>query len=163
MNLRNKKELAARALKVGKERIMFVEARKEEIKEAITKQDMKDLHADGAIRIKEISGRKKKVKKKTRRSAGQIRKKVNKRKENYVIMTRKLRAYVVEMKKQGMLSPEEVKETRKRIRNKAFRSKAHLKDFIQNKDKYSGSRSLGSGAGSKKKPKKKTSKRSKKK
>ncbi len=43
MNLRTKKELAAKALKVGKERIVFVEARLDEIKEAITKQDMRDL------------------------------------------------------------------------------------------------------------------------
>ena len=156
MNLRNKKELAARALKVGKERIMFVDARKDEIKEAITRQDIKDLHADGAIRIKEISGRKTKVKKKGRRSTGKIRKKVNVRKQEYVIMTRKLRAYVAEMKKQGMLSPEEVKEIRKRIRNRIFRSKAHLKDYIQNKDRYSSSMSSGSSTHkTKKKVKKK--------
>lgn len=164
MNLRNKKELAARALKVGKERIMLVEARKDEIKEAITKQDMRDLHADGAIRIKEVSGRKKNIKKKGRRSTGQIRKKVNTRKKDYVVMTRKLRAHIAEMKKQGLLSPEEFKEIRKRIRNKAFRSKAHLKDFLQNKDRYLSSTrgrssGSGSGAGSKKKSKKKPSKR----
>lgn len=148
MNLRNKKELAARALKVGKERIIFVEARKDEIKEAITKQDIRDLNADGAIMIKEKSGRKKNTKKKGRRSTGQIRKKVNKRKQEYVIMTRKLRTYAAEMKKQGMLSPEEVKEIRKRIRNRMFRSKAHLKDYIQNKDRYSSSMSK-SGSGRK--------------
>jgi large subunit ribosomal protein L19e len=165
MNLRNKKELAARALKVGKDRVAFVEARKDEIKEAITKQDMRDLHADDAIRIKEISGRKTKVKKKTRRSTGQIRKKINTRKKDYVIMTRKLRAYVAEMKKQGLLSREEVSEIRKRIRNKAFRSKAHLKDFIQNKERYLSSTSgSGSRAGSKKTKKKQSKKtRSKKK
>ncbi len=155
MNLRNKKELAARALKVGKERIMFVEARKNEIKEAITKQDIRDLNADGAIRVKEISGRKKNAKKKTRRSTGQIKKKINTRKKDYVIMTRKLRAYVIEMKKQGLLNPEEVKEIRKGIRNKAFRSKAHLKDYIQNKDRYSGSFSSGTKTIKKKVKKKK--------
>ena len=97
MNLRNKKDLAARTLKVGKGRIMFVEARRDEIKEAITKQDMRDLHADGAIRVKEISGRKAKVKKKGRRTTGKIRKKVNTRKRDYVLMTRKLRGYTAEM------------------------------------------------------------------
>jgi large subunit ribosomal protein L19e len=159
MNLRNKKELAARALKVGKERIVFVEARKEEIKEAITKQDIRDLHADGAILIKEISGRKKNIKKKGRRTTGQIRKKVNTRKRDYVIMTRKLRAYTAEMKKQGKLSPEEVKEVRKRIRNKMFRSKAHLKDYIENKDRYSSSMSASAGKHVKKKKPKKRGKK----
>ena len=159
MNLRNKKELAARTLKVGKERIVFVEAHKDEIKEAITKQDIRDLHADGAILIKEISGRKKNIKKKGRRTTGQIRKKVNTRKRDYVTITRKLRGYTAEMKKQGRLSPEEVKEIRKRIRNRAFRSKAHLKDYIQNKDRYSSSMSAGKGKHVKKKKPKKRGKK----
>lgn len=130
MNLRSKKELAAKALKVGKERIVFVKERLEDIKEAITKQDIRDLKQEGAIKVKNISGRKKNVKKKSRRSPGNVRKKVNTRKRDYVIMTRKLRSYVAEMKKQGRLSAEEVKELRKKIRNKMFRSKAHLREHI---------------------------------
>ena len=130
MNLRTKKELASKALKVGKERVVFVRARLDEIKEAITKQDIKDLEQDGAIKVKEIKGRKKNLKKKTRRSTGNIRKKVKTRKQDYVIMTRKLRRYTNEMKKKGLLSAEEVKEIRNRIRNRMFKSKANLKDYI---------------------------------
>ncbi len=160
MNLRNKKELAARTLKVGKGRIVFVDAHKDEIKEAITKEDMRGLHAEGAIRIKEVGGRKAKVKKKGRRTTGKIKKKVNVRKQEYVIMTRKLRAYTAEMKKQGKVSPEEVKEIRKRIRNRIFRSKAHLRDYIENKDKYS--KSMASGTSTHKTKKKKVKKKKKK-
>lgn len=130
MNLRKKKELAARTLKVGKDRIQFVQPRLEEIKSAITKQDIRDLKQDGAIIIKDIKGRKKNVKKKVRRTTGNIRKKVNKRKQEYVKMTRKLRSYVAELKKQGKLSKEEVDDIRKKIRNRIFRSKAHLKTYI---------------------------------
>lgn len=130
MNLRNKKELAARALKVGKERIVFVHERKEEIKEAITKQDIKDLHQDGAIKVKEISGRKKVVGRKRKRGPGNIRKKVNTRKRDYVIMTRKLREYVKNLRERGELSVEEAKDIRKKIRNKTFKSKANLKDYV---------------------------------
>ncbi|MBT3404835.1 hypothetical protein HN832_02110 [archaeon] len=129
MNLRKKKELTARTLNVGKARINFVEARLEEIKEAITKQDIRDLLKDGAILIKNVQGRKK-IKTKVKRSTGNIRKKVNDRKKKYVIMTRKLRAYVNELKKQKALNIEEVNEIRKRIRNKMFRSKANLKEYI---------------------------------
>lgn len=149
MNLRSKRQIAASTFKVGKERIVFVRARLEDIKEAITKQDMRDLHADGAIRIKEVSGRKTNTKRKTRRSTGNIRKKVNTRKQDYVIMTRKLRRYTAEMKNQGKLSPEEVKEIRNRIRNRMFKSKANLKDYIENKD------SVFAKAGAKKHVKKK--------
>jgi|TARA_Y100000310_G_scaffold251425_1_gene257915 ribosomal protein L19E len=129
MNLRRKKELASRALKVGKERISFVESRLDEVKEAITKQDIHDLKKDGAIEIKNISGRRK-IKKKIKRSAGNIRKKLNTRKKDYVIMTRKLRGYVSELKKQGRLTGEQATEIRKRIRNKQFRSKANLKEYM---------------------------------
>ena len=53
MNLKKKKALAARTFGVGLERIEFVKPRLEEIKEAITKQDMKDLKESGAIIIRE--------------------------------------------------------------------------------------------------------------
>lgn len=131
MKLGQKKSLAARTLKIGKERIIFLQSRLEEIKEAITKQDIKDLVKEGAILIKEISGKRKSEKKKKTRGTGKIRKKVNVRKRTYVIMTRKLRRYVAEMKKQGKLTKEEATEIRKKIRNRQFKSKAHLKEQIE--------------------------------
>ncbi len=130
MNLAKKKALAAKTLKVGKERVVFLEPRLEDIKEALTKQDIRDLEKDGAIIVKEIKGRKKKTEKKRRRGVGKVKKKVNRRKQDYVVMTRKLRKYASELKNQGKLSREEVIEIRKRIRNKKFRSKAHLKEYI---------------------------------
>ncbi len=130
MNL-NKRNLAAKTMKVGKDRITFVRARLEEIKEAITKQDIRDLVVSGAIIIKPIKGRKTNTKRKNKRGTGKIKKKVNKRKQEYVIITRKLRSYVQEMKKQGKLNDEEGKEIRKRIRNRAFKSKANLKLYIE--------------------------------
>ena len=45
-------------------------------------------------------------------------------------MTRKLRKYLAELKKSGKLNAEEVSEIRKKIRNRFFRSKAHLKEYI---------------------------------
>lgn len=131
MNLKNKKDLAKRVLKVGKGRIVFIEDRISEIKEAMTKQDIRDLKEQNAIVIKDVKGRKKKINKKKNKGPGKIRKKVNKSKRNYVLLTRKLRKYLKEMKKQGKISKEEFKDTRKKIRNKKFRSKAHLKSKIK--------------------------------
>jgi len=130
MNLAKKKALAVKTLKVGKGRIVFVNSRLNDIKEAITKQDIKDLQKDGAIIVKAVKGRKKVLKKSKNKSPGNVRKKVNKRKKEYVIMTRKLRRYVAEMKEQGKLSQEKVKDIRNKIRNKMFKSKAHLKEYI---------------------------------
>tara|TARA_Y100000034_G_C6661821_1_gene290188 strand:- start:100 stop:507 length:408 start_codon:yes stop_codon:yes gene_type:complete len=130
MNLRKKKELAAKTLRVGKERIVFIHSRKEEIKEAITKQDIRDLTKEGAIVVKDVKGRKKIERRKNKRSTGKIKKKVNTRKKDYVIMTRKLRGYLTSVKESLSLSKEEVKEIRNRIRNKKFRSKAVLKEYL---------------------------------
>lgn len=130
MNLKKKKLLAVRTLGVGKKRIVFLQPRLSETKEAITKQDIRDLKKEGAIVIKDIKGRKKNAKKKVKRSVGNVRKKVNTRKKEYVIMTRKLRKYVFEMKNQRVLSKEESDDIRKKIRNRIFRSKSHLKEYI---------------------------------
>ncbi len=131
MNLSKKKTLAAKTLKTGRTRIVFLQSRLSEINEAITKQDMRDLNKSGAIIIKGIKGKRKKKKRKIKRSLGNIRKKVNKRKREYLVLTRKLRKYLSEIKKQKKLSNEEIEDIRKRIRNKMFRSKSHLKEHIQ--------------------------------
>lgn len=130
MNLSKKKMLASKTLGVGKERIKFVKSRIDEIKEIITKQDVRDLKADGAIMVKEVKGRISGNKKKVKRSAGNIRKKVNKRKKEYVIMTRKLRNYARAMRNQDKITKEHEREIRKKIRNREFKSKAHLKEYI---------------------------------
>lgn len=130
MNLRAKKLLAAKTFNIGKERIIFVNERIEEIKEAITKQDMRNLLQDGAIRIREVGGRKIVIKNKRKRTKGKIRKRVNQRKRNYIILTRKLRKFIKEKRKNGEIGNKEEKELRKKIRNKMFKSKSHLKENI---------------------------------
>lgn len=130
MNLSNKKKLAARTFKVGKGRIVFVNARIAEIKEAITKRDIRDLYETGAILVKEIKGRRKKMKTKKLRSRGNVRKTIRNRKRNYVILTRKLRKHLKGLKQQGKISNENFKEARKKIRNKEFKSKSNLKEYL---------------------------------
>lgn len=130
MNLRAKKELAAKALNVGKERIIFVKGRLAEIKEAISKQDMRDLNKEGAILTKEVRGRKTNIKRRNRRGPGKIKKKLNLRKKNYMLITRKLREFVKELMTQGKLTKEEAVEIRKKIRNNEFKSKVNLKTYI---------------------------------
>jgi len=131
MNLRKKKYLASKVLNVGKNRIKFNSENLAEIKEAITKQDIKDLTQGGVIEIKPVKGRKKIRRRKTRRGPGKIKKKVNKRKQIYVKITRKLRAYLTELKKLGVIDLELYYDLRKKIRMRAFRSKAHLKEYLE--------------------------------
>tara|TARA_Y100000310_G_C20597946_1_gene771473 strand:+ start:352 stop:951 length:600 start_codon:yes stop_codon:yes gene_type:complete len=134
MNLSKKKELAAKTLGVGKGRLQFKTENLNEIKEAITRQDIKQLHGEGIISIKPIKGRKKNVKRKHRRGPGKIKMKVNKRKQEYVKITRKLRAYAMSLRDRGVLDLELYKKIRNKIRMREFKSKAGMKDFLNKHD-----------------------------
>ena len=91
---------------------------------------------EGAIIVKPIKGRKKKIKKRKPRSIGNIRKTPTKRKRNYIILVRKLRSYVAELKRQKEITNEEFILLRKKIRNKDFKNKAHLKEYVQEMKKW---------------------------
>ena len=104
MKLERKKALVARTLGIGKSRVYFNSQRLSELKEAITKQDIKDLIKTEAIIIKEIKGRKVKVKRKTRIRAGSRRRIIINKKREYINLVRKLRNYLKALKKQGKIS-----------------------------------------------------------
>ncbi len=131
MNLGKKKQLAAKVLNVGKNRIKFAGDKLPEIKEAITKQDIRDLYKEGFITIKSVRGRREKKKRRTRRGPGKIKIKVNKRKQNYIKITRKLRGYLRELKNQKKISNENYWQLRKKIKARYFRSKAYLKEYLE--------------------------------
>jgi len=131
MQLAKKKDLAAKVLKVGRNRILFVESHLGEIKEAITRMDIVDLHKSGAIKIREIKGRKKIEKRKNRRRVGKVKKKVNVRKAEYVIITRKLRAFIRGLVRTGVVDKAQNRQIRKEIRARKFKSKRHLKEHLE--------------------------------
>lgn len=126
MNLKNKKQLAAKVLGVGKERIYFNPESLKQIDEAITRQDILDLNGSGAIVVKESRGRKVIVRRKHKRGMGKVKKRVNKSKKDYVLLTRKLRAHVKIMRKKGQMNQERYVEVRKGIKASKFKSKRHL-------------------------------------
>jgi large subunit ribosomal protein L19e len=131
MNLTKKRELAAKVLNVGKNRILFVEGRLGEVKEAITRQDILDLQKAGAIQIREVGGRKKIVQRKHRRRVGKIKMKTNTRKRDYVIITRKLRTFLKYALKTGKIEKEDYRDIRRKIRARKYRSKRHLKESLE--------------------------------
>jgi len=131
MGLRTKKRLAARVLGIGLERVMFDEAKIDEIKEALTRQDIKDLVKSGAIKIKDIEGRKRKKRRKTKRRGGKIKKRVGKRKKGYMILTRKLRKTLKSLKKAGVISKERYSKLMKETKAKAFKTRGHLMEVVR--------------------------------
>jgi len=125
MNLRKKKQLAAKVMNVGLNRVILNNARLGEIKEAITRQDILDLIKDKAITLREINGRKVNEKK-GRRRYGSIRKKIKNRKKHYVGKVRKHRSYIANLKKQNKISNKKYNELRKKIKQNMFKDIKHL-------------------------------------
>lgn len=130
MKLDKKKALASSALGVGKGRIIFNQERLDEIKEAITKQDIRDLAAAGAISVRDVKGKRAVERRANRRRGGSIRKRVKQSKRAYILRTRKLRRYLAELKKQGKLPREQRLVLRKQIKASMYRTKAHMKEHI---------------------------------
>jgi len=129
-NLEKRKAIAAKVLGVGKRKILFDTARLAEIKEAITRQDIRDLYAEGIIMIKEKSGRRVNVKRNNKRGPGKIRKKVRDRKGSYMKLIRKLRWHLSELRKQDKLTDEQYADLRTKVKARTFKDKAHLKEHI---------------------------------
>jgi ribosomal protein L19E len=125
MNLRKKKKLVGKVMKISSERVIFNESRLNEIKEAITRQDILDLIKDKAITIKKVAGRKTKEKG-GRRRGGSRRKKIRARKTNYIIKVRKQRKYVDNLKQQKKISGKKYIELRKKIKQNTFKDIRHL-------------------------------------
>jgi len=131
MNLSKKKALAARALNVGKARILFNVQRLGEIKEAITKQDIRDLHKEGIILIKEVKGRRKIVRRNTRKRMGSRKKRILNKKHQYVTLTRKFRRYLAYLKNKKAISKEHFLQLRREIRARMFQTLTQLKERIK--------------------------------
>ena len=130
MQLFKKKELAAKALGVGKSRIIFVEGNLPQIKEAITRADMIELFNAGAIKVRDIKGRKTPEKRKNRRGVGTVKKKVNKRKQEYAKSTRKFRKIAKSLYRLGKIDAVKHQKIRKMIRARHFKSKRHLNESL---------------------------------
>lgn len=131
MKLENKKDFVSKVLGIGKGRIVFNNSRLAEIKEAMTRQDIRDLFDGGAISVICIKGRRKIVKRKTRRRAGSRKQPAVYKKGVYMIITRKLRAYLQELRKAEKITQEQFLKLRQEIRASNFPDKAHLKDRIR--------------------------------
>ncbi len=132
MNLRKKRQLASRVLDVGMKRIWFDSSRLNEIKEAITAQDIRDLFKSKAIGVKQPVGRKSKKERNTKRKQGKIRKSLNMRKRNYVFLIRKLRKHLKLLRKQKKISREMYNKLRKEAKSGKFKNKQNMTEEIEN-------------------------------
>ncbi len=127
----DKKKLAARAMGVGAGRILFNTERLGEIKEAITKQDIRDLVRDGAIYVREPQGRKAVVARKQRRRQGSFRKRVGQKKRSYMLFVRSARRSLAHAVTQGDITKEHATAIRKEVKSRRIVMKSALRDRMK--------------------------------
>ena len=133
MKLSSKKNLASKTLGIGKGRAWFNPERLEDIKAALTKQDIRDLFKDGAIKIKTVKGKKTRKIRKTRRRRGSIGKKVSTKKRDYVNRIRKIRALLKSLKSSGKINSKEYSAFNRYARSVPFRDIKQFKEYLNEK------------------------------
>ena len=141
MNLRNKKSLVARILKAGKQRVWFNPAKLSDIKEAITKDDLKSLMQEGSITVKQKTGssrsraRKKLLQKRKGRQKGIGSRKGkvtarSPRKREWIVKIRSQRNLIKELIDKEVISKSTYQELRKKSKGGFFRNKRHVKLYL---------------------------------
>jgi len=141
MNLKLQKELSAKAYGVGKARVKIDPTQSEEIKDAITRADIKGLVDSGAIKIlqkKDTSrhrarARKEKRKKGRARGHGRRRGPATARtppKTTWINRVRLQRATISRLKKAGSMTTSTHRELYLKAKGGFFRNRKHLLQYI---------------------------------
>jgi len=141
MNLKTQKRIAADILKVGINRVKFDSEKLSEIKEAITKSDMRSLIGEGLVSkrpfLSQSKARARKIKeqkkKGNRKGPGSRKGTKNARlrsKTIWVTKIRVLRRFLKELKGKSMLESGDYRNLVLKSKGGFFRSRRHLKLYI---------------------------------
>jgi|TARA_Y100000310_G_scaffold175569_1_gene175626 large subunit ribosomal protein L19e len=141
MKLKNQKRISAELLKIGKNSVKFDPTRLGDIKEAITKEDIRGLIKDKAIVSKPIGSqskgrlRKRLIQKRKGRQKGLGKKKGKKTarlssKEIWMIKTRIQRNFIKELREKEKITKKTYREMYRKIKGNFFRSKNHIKLYL---------------------------------
>ncbi len=144
MDLKSKKRIAASILGCSPYRVVFDEDHLDEIKEAITREDIKILIHKGFITKKQVKGISKvrfaklREKKKKGHRKGHGSRKGKKtarldRKEQWMTKVRKQRAFLKNLKEKGLIDPKDYRLFYRRVKGGVFRSLRHLKLYLSEK------------------------------
>ena len=141
MKLDTQKKIAASVLGCSKNRVILDIERLDEIKEAITKTDIRSLIKDKAIKEKPIKGtsrskaNKIRTQKKKGLKAGHGSRKGKAgarkpKKEKWMAKIRIQRKFIKELKIKEIINTKEYSELRSKSKGGFFRSKRHIKIFL---------------------------------
>ena len=142
MNLRHQKKIASELLGVGKKRVKLDSTKLSEIKEAITKSDLRSLIASKIIQTKPLKGH-------SRGRANKIRKQKSKgkrkgpgsrkgrrtarlsRKKSWMTRVRTQRRFIKNLKEKNLLTRKDYRGIYLRIKNNRFRSIKLIKIYLK--------------------------------
>lgn len=142
MKLTNQKRLASQLLKVGINRVIFDEERLKDIKEAITKEDIRGLVQEKAIKAKPKKGissfrsKKRKTQKRKGRRKGEGSRKGTKKarlskKQKWMNKVRTQRKLIKLLKDRKLITSKTHNDIYKKIKGNLFRSRRHIKLFLE--------------------------------
>ncbi len=138
-DLRVQRRLAAEILKVGINRIVFDRNRLKEISEAVTREDIKRLIEEGAIKARKekgISRGRVREREKKKRKRGHGKRKGKKtarypRKKMWINKIRAQRRILKELRDKGVLDRKTYRKLYLMAKGGYFRSKAHLLEYVK--------------------------------
>lgn len=144
MNIKTQRELAAKIFKVGSDRVWFDNTRLEDIKKAITKNDIRSLIAEDVIKKKQKTGisgfriRKNLVQKRKGRRKGTGSKEGKRtsrapRKRDWINRVRPQRSLLDRLKEGKLITIKDYGNLRKKIKGGFFRSTRHIKLYVGEK------------------------------
>ncbi|MBW2996083.1 50S ribosomal protein L19e [Candidatus Woesearchaeota archaeon] len=142
MKLKLQKRLASDILKCSEKRISFDQTRLEDIKEAITKLDIKSLITGGAIKAKPVKGvsrvraRKTALQKRKGKRKGPGSTKGRKtarlpKKKAWIGRIRIQRKFLKELRDKGLVSKSDYHALYQKSKGGFFRSKRHIKLYLE--------------------------------
>ena len=141
MNLRNQKTVSAKILKVGKGKVWFDTTRLDEIKEAITRRDLKSLIGKKIIQQKpdhgtsRVRARKRIIQRRKGRQKGPGTKKGKHtarapKKKNWMIQVRGQRKFINELKEKELIEVSVYRKLYRKIKGGYFRNRRHIKLYL---------------------------------
>ena len=142
MNLANQKRISAELMKVGETKVWFNPDRLTEIKEAITKNDLRNLIKNGAIQSRPELGtsrfraRKRLTQRRKGRQAGPGTRKGSStarlsRKETWMLAVRGQRNFIKELKDKSLVEGKTYRNLYSKVKGGYFRNRRHIKLYLE--------------------------------
>lgn len=142
MQLKIQKRLAGQVLGCSEKRISLDQDRLEDIKEGITKHDIRSLISEGAIKMKPVKGiskvraRKTAIQKRKGRKSGAGSKKGKRtarlpKKLAWINTIRIQRKFIKELKEKDIITKTIYRKLYSKSKGGFFRSKRHIKQYIE--------------------------------